>query len=64
MDPGGRNYYVVARGLDNDSHPTENDGMLYEFSASLPPLGGGNRAPVVDAGADVTVTLPEMAPFG
>ena len=31
-----RNYYVVARGLDNDSHPTENDGMLYEFSATLP----------------------------
>lgn len=31
----GRSYYVVARGLDNDSNPTENDGKLYEFKALL-----------------------------
>jgi len=56
-----RNYYVVARGLDNDSHPTENDGMLYEFSATLPPLATSNQAPIVNAGADQTVILPNAA---
>ena len=60
---GARTYYVVARGLDNDSHPTENDGRLYEITATLPPLGGGppNQAPVVSAGPDLTVTLPAVA---
>ena len=57
-----RNYYVVARGLDNDSHPTENDGMLYEFSATLPPMGTTtNQAPIVNAGPDQTVILPNAA---
>ena len=55
-----RNYYVVARGLDNNSHPTENDGMLYEFSATLPPTGT-NQAPIVSAGPDQTVILPNAA---
>jgi hypothetical protein len=55
-----RNYYVVARGLDNDSHPTENDGMLYEFSATLPG-GTTNQAPIVNAGQDQTVNLPNAA---
>jgi len=59
--PGQRNYYVVARGLDNDSHPTENDGKLYEFAASLPPVGDTNQAPLVDAGPDQTVVLPDVA---
>ena len=55
-----RNYYVVARGLDNNSHPTENDGMLYEFSATLPPTGT-NQAPIGNAGPDQTVILPNAA---
>ncbi len=60
---GARTYYVVARGLDNDSHPTENDGRLYEITATLPPLGGGptNLAPSVSAGPDLSVTLPATA---
>ena len=60
---GQRTYYVVARGQDNDSHPTENDGKLYEITASLPPLGGGpvNQAPSVDAGPDLSVVLPASA---
>jgi hypothetical protein len=34
---GRRNLYIVDRGLDNDAHPRENDGRLYEMSVSLPP---------------------------
>jgi hypothetical protein len=60
---GARTYYVVARGQDNDSHPNENDGRIYEITASLPPIGGGpsNQAPVVDAGTDASVVLPASA---
>lgn len=57
----GRSYYVVARGLDNDNNPTENDGRLYEFSVSLDPLGTPNQPPVVNAGADQSVVLPSSA---
>jgi len=59
--PTERHYYVVARGLDNDSHPTENDGKMYEFSASLPPVGTTNQAPLVNAGPDQTIVLPASA---
>jgi hypothetical protein len=31
LDPNQTSLYVAARGVDNDSNPTENDGMLYEF---------------------------------
>jgi hypothetical protein len=57
----GRAYYVAARGLDNNSHPGENDGRLYEIRATLPPMPDDpddNTAPEVDAGPDRTVTLP------
>ncbi|HEU4515271.1 MAG TPA: hypothetical protein VFR87_19335 [Nocardioidaceae bacterium] len=54
-----RSYYAVARGVDNDSNPNENDGVLYELQVDL---GGGsapqNTPPTVDAGADQTVVLP------
>jgi hypothetical protein len=59
--PTQRNYYVVARGLDNDSHPTENDGKLYEFSATLPPVGTTNQPPLVNAGPDQSIVLPASA---
>jgi K319-like protein/carbohydrate binding protein with CBM4/9 domain len=55
----GSNLYVVARGEDNDRDPLENDGMLFELAVSLPPIG--NLTPVVDAGANVAVTLPANA---
>ena len=61
---GGRAYYVAARGLDNNSHPGENDGRLYEIRATLPPIPEDpppNTAPVVDAGPDRSVTLPQAA---
>jgi len=64
-DPSKRSYYVVARGLDNDSNPTENDGRLYEITADLLSDGGGggerNEPPSVDAGSDAGITLPATA---
>ncbi len=56
-----RNYYVVTRGVDNNSDPNENDGKLFEIRASLSPQGGGNRAPTVDAGPDSSVVMPDPA---
>lgn len=56
---GPMNLYIVARGEDNDGDPLENDGMLYEMSVSLPPVG--NLRPIADAGPNRTVTLPDQA---
>ncbi|HSV41706.1 MAG TPA: hypothetical protein VLI04_23270 [Nocardioidaceae bacterium] len=47
---GKRNYYVVDRGLDNNSHPEENDGRILELSVTLPSIN--NRPPAVYAGPD------------
>jgi hypothetical protein len=58
---GGRSYYVVARGLDNDSNPDENDGRLYEISSPLSGGGGTNQAPAVDAGPELSIVLPDTA---
>ncbi|MGH3386316.1 MAG: PKD domain-containing protein, partial [Nocardioidaceae bacterium] len=58
-NPGERSYYVVDRGLDNDTHPTENDGKMYELMATLPPLT--NLPPLADAGPDTEIELPETA---
>jgi uncharacterized protein YjiK len=55
---GTSNFYVVDRGIDNDSTPTENDGKIYELSANLSPAG--NVAPVVGAGPDQTIA-PDTA---
>jgi uncharacterized protein YjiK len=57
---GARHLYIVDRGIDNDSDPTENDGKIYEVAANLTP-SGTNTAPSVDAGADQTITLPDSA---
>ncbi|GAB2651874.1 hypothetical protein GCM10009743_30080 [Kribbella swartbergensis] len=56
---GASNFYVVDRGIDNDSAPTENDGKIYEISANLSTVG--NVAPVVGAGPDQTIALPNAA---
>jgi hypothetical protein len=56
---GDRHYYLVDRGLDNNSHPTENDGLIYEMSADLDPIT--NRPPAVNAGADQMIDVPETA---
>jgi uncharacterized protein YjiK len=53
------NLFIVDRGVDNDGHPTENDGKIYEMSVDLPPLG--NRPPNVTAGSDVEIVMPGSA---
>jgi hypothetical protein len=55
-NPGQMSMYLVARGVDNNAHPDENDGKLYELSVSLP--SKGNDAPLADAGPNRTVTMP------
>lgn len=55
----GSNLFLVARGVDNNSHPNENDGKMYEFSVTLPSLG--NNPPVVSAGPDQSVQFPAAA---
>ena len=57
---GKMNLYMVTRGVDNGADPYENDGRIYEIS--FPPLEPSNNlAPVVNAGADQTITLPGSA---
>lgn len=56
---GARNYYIVDRGLDNNNHPGENDGLMQEISVNLAPIT--NRPPAVNAGADQMIDLPETA---
>ena len=62
----GMNAYIVDRGVDNNTNgSTFNDGRLFEVA--IPGLGGGttppaNQAPVVNAGPDVTLTMPASGP--
>ncbi|MGH7495576.1 MAG: DUF7594 domain-containing protein, partial [bacterium] len=37
FNPAQKNLYIVARGIDNDSNPNENDGRVYEISLGIPP---------------------------
>ena len=59
VNPSVMNVYIAARGVDNNSDPDENDGMVYEFS--VPPLSSGNMPPSVNAGPDQSITLPDTA---
>ena len=56
---GGRHYYIVDRGLDNNSHPGENDGLIHEVSATLQPIT--NRPPAASAGVDQLMDVTETA---
>jgi hypothetical protein len=56
--PGSMNLYMVARGVDNGVDPYENDGEVYELS--FPHLTAGNTPPVVEAGADRFIRLPQI----
>lgn len=62
-DPTRTDMYVVTRGIDNDKHPDENDGTMYEISAPNlgPVLSQQNVAPTVSAGPDTSVTQPSSA---
>jgi PKD repeat protein len=54
-NPSRWDFWVVDRGIDNNTNPNENDGRLYELRADLPPIG--NLAPVVDAGRDAPAEI-------
>ena len=58
-NPSINSVYISDRGVDNNSDPNENDGQIFEvsFGGSTP----GNLPPVVDAGPDLNVTLPDDA---
>lgn len=59
-DPARTNLYMVARGVDNNDDPNENDGVIYELE--LPTISTrGNKAPVVSAGKDQSFILPANA---
>ncbi len=59
VEGGTIDLFVVQRGVDNNGHPNENDGKMFEFSvgSSLPQ----NHAPVVSAGPDRSVIFPAAA---
>jgi len=59
-DPTMTNLYMVARGVDNNSDPNENDGVIYELEIPtiITPL---NHTPAVAAGIDQSIILPANA---
>ncbi|QUM75744.1 hypothetical protein HWV00_05590 [Moritella sp. 24] len=59
LDSAVNSLFLTARGVDNDSDPNENDGMVYELE--LPPFTIGNESPVSTAGADQSITMPHSA---
>ncbi len=59
-DASARRLYVVQRGIDNNSDPNENDGKLWEMTLPSSPGGPFNQAPVVNAGPDQAITLPNL----
>jgi hypothetical protein len=56
-NPSVMHYWIVDRAQDNGSNSNENDGKLFEISATP----SGNAAPSVSAGSDQTVILPNAA---
>jgi len=59
-DPNAKRLYVVQRGIDNNSDPNENDGKLWEMTLPSSPGGPFNQPPVVNAGPDQALTLPNL----
>jgi hypothetical protein len=57
---GAKHFYIVDRGLDNNQHPNEIDGKMYEMTApiSTPPT---NTPPVVNAGPDQSINIAASA---
>ncbi|MFZ2403728.1 MAG: putative Ig domain-containing protein [Methylobacter sp.] len=50
-----KSLYIVDRGVDNDSNPSENDGKIYEFS--IAGAASGNQPPAVNAGVNQIISL-------
>ncbi len=57
INPGAMSLWVVARGVDNDSNPNENDGMAYEFA--LPSFSGNGLPSVTITGPPAGSTFTE-----
>ena len=57
---GAQRFYIVDRGIDNNTDPNIIDGKMYELTAPSPSTPG-NLPPSVAAGPDQTVTLPSDA---
>ncbi|MCE7985134.1 MAG: hypothetical protein DYG89_28510 [Caldilinea sp. CFX5] len=55
---GARRFYVLDRGVDNDVNPNIIDGRLHEMTAPDPLAPGFNTPPIVNAGPDQSVVLP------
>ncbi|MCI0637152.1 MAG: hypothetical protein L0206_25040, partial [Actinobacteria bacterium] len=51
-DPGRTDLYLVDRALDNDNHPTENDGKIYEYALETVPPQPGTLAIPIAASSD------------
>lgn len=58
---GAKRYYIVDRGIDNNSNPTIVDGKLYEMTAPAALQPGYNIPPIVNAGPDQAIVLPNQA---
>ncbi|HET9493462.1 MAG TPA: hypothetical protein VFR15_04450 [Chloroflexia bacterium] len=56
---GARRFYVAARGVDNNTEPNTIDGKIYEMTAPFA-FTPGNTPPVVNAGADQSIVLPDI----
>jgi hypothetical protein len=59
LEPLVNGLYIADRGVDNNSDPDENDGLVFEFS--VPQITPGNVPPTVDAGPDQPLELPGVA---
>jgi VCBS repeat-containing protein len=57
---GAQRFYIVDRGIDNNTDPDIIDGKMYELTAPSPSTPG-NLPPSVDAGPDQSITLPDVA---
>ncbi len=58
VNPSETSWYIVDRGVDNNSDPSENDGLLYEFN---PPSSSVNLPPSVSAGPDQSLLDTNVA---
>jgi hypothetical protein len=63
-NPAVKSLYIVARGVDNDADPTENDGKMYEmtvaftYSPTIPPTPG----PTATSAPPTSFPTPQPVP--
>ena len=61
QNPAIKNMYVVDRGADNDSNPTENDGQVWEINVSGPGTPTPSRTPTITNTPSTTPTATRTA---